>query len=79
MTAHEILQAALKLEPAARERIVEELAASLQGSFASKEVEQAWLDEIERRSQEIDAGTAELVEWSDVKEQIAERRGRRAG
>jgi putative addiction module component (TIGR02574 family) len=79
MTAREILEAALKLEPAERELLVEELTASLHNGFASAEIEQAWMQEIERRSQEIDAGTAELVDWSDVQARIAQRRARGAG
>jgi putative addiction module component (TIGR02574 family) len=74
-----IIKAALELPPEERERIVIELSASLSGDFASKEIEAVWLDEIERRSQEIDAGTAELVDWSEVRKKIAQRRARRAG
>jgi putative addiction module component (TIGR02574 family) len=74
-----ILEAALKLDPSERELLVEELAASLHGGFASDEIEKAWMEEIDRRSREIDAGTAELVEWSDVRDRLAERRARRPG
>ena len=77
--AKEILEAALKLPPEEREQLVEELAASLPNDFASKDIEKAWLNEIGRRSDEIDAGTAELLEWSDVRAQIAQRRARRSG
>jgi putative addiction module component (TIGR02574 family) len=77
--AKEILEAALRLPPEERERLVEELAASLPNDFASKELERAWLDEISRRSDEIDAGTAEMLEWSEVRKQIAQRRARRSG
>jgi putative addiction module component (TIGR02574 family) len=77
--AKQILEAALKLPPEEREHLVEELAASLPSDFASKDIEKAWLDEIGRRSDEIDAGTAELLDLSDVREQIAKRRARRPG
>ena len=77
--AKEILEAALKLPAEDRERIVEELTASLPTDFASKEIEHAWLEEIGRRSDEIDAGTAEILDWSDAREQIAQRRARRSG
>jgi putative addiction module component (TIGR02574 family) len=77
--ARQILEAALKLPPEEREHLVQELAASLPSDFASKDVEKAWLDEIGRRSDEIDGGTAEMLEWSDVREQIAQRRARRSG
>ena len=76
MTVREILEAALKLAPDERELLVKELSASLHGGFASEELESAWLDELEQRSQEIDAGTAELLDWTDVKQRLAERRAR---
>ena len=70
MTVREILEAALKLEPNERELLVEELSASLHGGFASEDLERAWMDELDQRSQQIDAGTAELVEWSDVEKRL---------
>ena len=59
MTVREILEAALKLEPDERELLVEELSASLHGGFASEDLERAWMAELDHRSQEIDAGTAD--------------------
>jgi hypothetical protein len=47
--------------------------------FDSQEIETAWLSEIGRRSDEVDAGTAELLDWSDVQAQIARRRALRSG
>jgi len=80
MSRAEILKAALELPEEERGLLVEELAASLlHGGFASEKIEQAWVQEIERRSQEIDAGTAEVVDWSEVKARIAQRLARRAG
>jgi putative addiction module component (TIGR02574 family) len=75
----QILEAALRLPPEEREQLVEELTASLPSDFSGKEIEKAWLGEIDRRSNEIDADTAEILEWSDVREQIAQRRARRSG
>ena len=77
--AKQILEAALKLPTEEREHLVEELAASLPMDFATKSIEKAWLTEINRRSDEIDAGTAEVLEWSEVQAEIAERRARRSG
>ena len=77
MTVREVLEAALLLEANEREMLVEELTASLHGGFASDEIEKAWMEEIDRRSRDIDAGTAELTEWSDVRERLAQRRARR--
>ncbi|HEY2728534.1 MAG TPA: addiction module protein [Polyangia bacterium] len=76
--AKQILEAALKLAPDEREHLVQELAASLPNDFASKDLEKVWLDEIGRRSDEIDAGTADLLDLSDVREQIAQRRAHRS-
>lgn len=55
-----------------------EPAASLPNDFVGKDLEKAWLDELGRRSDEIDAGTAELLDLSDVREQIAQRRAHRS-
>lgn len=74
VTAKDILEAALSLPPEERSQLIEELSASLPSDFAEDAIEKAWLDEIDRRSGEIDAGTAELLEWSDVRARIAERR-----
>ena len=80
MSRAEILKAALELPDEERGLLVEELAATLLHSgFASEEIELAWMQEIERRSQEIDAGTAELVDWSEVQARIVQRRARRIG
>jgi len=37
------------------------------------EVELAWMEELVRRDQEIKDGTAELLEWSEVRAQFHER------
>ncbi len=62
-----------------REELAQEIAVSVHGGFSSAELEQEWMVEIERRSQEIDAGTATLVEWSEIQQRIAQRRARRGG
>jgi putative addiction module component (TIGR02574 family) len=76
MTTKELLEAALDLEPRERERLVEQIMESLVSDkeFASDEIERAWLGELQRRSAEIDAGTADLVNWTDVRSRIAARR-----
>ena len=63
MTRRELLEAALKLERTERELLVEERTASLHGGFAGEDIEKAWLDQVDRRSREVDDGTAEVVEW----------------
>ena len=77
--AKEILEAALKLDEEDRELLATALSATLHGGFESEEIEAAWMKEIQRRSDEIDAGQAELVDWSEIRASIAERRMRRAG
>ena len=76
MTTKEVFEAALHLDPSERERLVEQLMQSLvsEKEFASDEIERAWLTELQRRSAEIDAGTAELIDWSDVRSRIVTRR-----
>jgi putative addiction module component (TIGR02574 family) len=82
MNAEQVLEAALDLEPGERERLIDRLMESLVGEkrFASEEeeeeIERAWLAEIQRRSAELDAGKAEIVDWTDVRSRIAARRAR---
>jgi hypothetical protein len=35
-----------------------------------KDIESAWLGEIERRIQDLDAGDVDLVPWEDIKEKL---------
>ena len=35
-----------------------------------RDIESAWLGEIERRVQELDAGDVDLVPWEDIKEKM---------
>ena len=73
-----IIEAALNLPADEREQIVVELAASLNGGFASKEIEAAWLAEVDRRWKEVESGQAVLHDWADVRDQLlAELRARR--
>ena len=76
--AKEIIEAALSLPPEEREQVFVELGASLNSGFASKEIEAAWLAEIDRRWKEVESGQAVLHDWADVRDQLlAELRDRR--
>jgi hypothetical protein len=79
MTSQQLLDAALDMDPREREWLVEQLTESLVGEkqFASDEIERAWLAELQRRNAALDAGTAELVDWSGARSQIAARRAQR--
>jgi putative addiction module component (TIGR02574 family) len=78
LDAKRILEAALKLSPEEREQIVVELSASLNSNFASKEIEAAWLAELDRRWKVVEEGKAVLHNWSDVRDELlAELRARR--
>ena len=39
-------------------------------SEVDKDIESAWLGEIERRIQDLDAGDVDLVPWEDIKEKL---------
>jgi hypothetical protein len=46
--------------------------------FASAEIEASWVEELERRCAEIDAGKADMRPWPEVRDEIlAELRERR--
>jgi putative addiction module component (TIGR02574 family) len=68
-SARSVLAEALRLDPEARAEIAAELLASLDGPD-DPDAEVAWAAEIERRVVEIEAGTAKLEDWEDVKRRI---------
>ena len=67
--AQAVLADALRLDLDARAELAAELLASLNGPQDS-DAEAAWAREIERRVAAIEAGTAELEPWKDVKRRI---------
>ena len=76
--AKKVLETALNLSAEEREQIVVELSASLNNDFASKEIEAAWLAEIDRRWKDVESGKAVLHDWADVRDELlSELRGRR--
>jgi hypothetical protein len=64
-----LLAKALELDQADRALVAAELIASLDGP-ADQDAEVAWATEISRRVTEIESGSVELVDWSDVRAQI---------
>lgn len=68
-TAEAVLADALRLDLEARAEVAAELLASLDGP-ADPDAEAAWTVEIERRVAAIEAGTAKLEPWADVKRRI---------
>lgn len=67
--AEAVLADALRLDIDARAELAAELLASLDGP-ADPDAEAAWKVEIERRVAAIEAGTARLEPWADVKRRI---------
>jgi putative addiction module component (TIGR02574 family) len=68
--AKEILDAALKLEPAERARIAHEIIVSLDDEPADEGVEEAWEQELAKRAAEIDSGAVKLEPWSKVRQDL---------
>lgn len=66
--AARILEDALELPPGERARVAHALIASLKE--AEPDAEALWADEIRRRIDEIEAGTAELEEWAVVRKRL---------
>jgi putative addiction module component (TIGR02574 family) len=67
--AEAVLADALRLDVDARAELAAELLASLDGPV-DPDAEAAWTVEIERRVEAIEAGTARLEPWEDVKRRI---------
>ena len=67
MSFQQILQAALQLPANDRCQLVEMLQASLP---PRSELSKEWLEEIERRSEEIRSGKVQGIPWEEVKEKV---------
>lgn len=60
----ELSRKARSLSPEERVRLAEELFSSVQG--ADEDVDAAWAEEIKRRLDEVESGTAELIPAEEV-------------
>ena len=60
----ELTRKARALPPEERIRLAEELLSSVQES--DEEIEAAWAEEIERRLEEVESGTAKLIPAEEV-------------
>jgi putative addiction module component (TIGR02574 family) len=68
----ELLQAALKLPDEEQLQLVSALMAAVE-ERGLRPFDDAWLEEIRRRSAEYDAGTVQPIPWSEVKERARRR------
>jgi putative addiction module component (TIGR02574 family) len=67
-----LLSAASQLPVADRLRLIDELTETLP-ELPSDSLSPEWQAEIERRSREIDAGTAQLEDWESVRARLFQR------
>lgn len=75
--ADQVLQSALALSPEERRDVLEELLRSLDGPEA--ELDQSWMDEIQRRIDEIESGAVQMIPAEEVFSRMDERaRGRKS-
>jgi hypothetical protein len=68
----EILRAALALTESERSELIEELLAAEPGP-RDLPFDPAWLDEIQRRSAEIDGGGITLKSWAELRDRVRRR------
>jgi len=73
MTVDELMRKALALDAKTRASMAHELLNSLE-SLSEAEIEQLWIEEAQRRSGDIDAGTAVTI---PAEEALARARARR--
>ena len=73
----ELLEAAMKLPPEERAALAVKLIESLDGNALNEDAEAAWAAEIERRVQEIKAGTARTIPWKEARARIQKARDAR--
>lgn len=69
----DLLSAVLSLPAEKRAHLAQELIRSLDETSADADTADAWIAEIEKRSREVSAGTAELEDWTALRERLANR------
>jgi putative addiction module component (TIGR02574 family) len=65
--AKEIFEAALKLDPAERERLAEALWQSIENQ---SDADAAWVDELKQRIAAADAGAVSSTAWDQVRDEL---------
>jgi putative addiction module component (TIGR02574 family) len=75
--AKEIIEAALKLDPAERAHVAHELLESIAGD-ANGGLDAEWIKELEQRARDIEEGRTDFVSWPEARQEIENslRRGR---
>ena len=71
-TYDEVLRSASTLPETDRARLIEELLGGLNPVDAAP-LEDAWLTEVERRSDELDAGTVQGIPWATVRANVRQK------
>ncbi len=71
-TVEQVLQAALKLADEEQLQLVSALTAAMD-ERGLRPFDDAWLQEIRRRSDEYDAGSVTPISWAEVKERARKR------
>ena len=69
MSTKEILAAALKLKPAQRARVANQILDSLDGG-ANGGLDAGWIRELEQRARDIEEGRTEFVSWPEARREI---------
>jgi putative addiction module component (TIGR02574 family) len=72
VTKKELRERALELPPHERARLAHEIIASLDGP-ADDGASAAWIEEIQRRADEVRSGSVKLVSWKAVRAGILKR------
>jgi putative addiction module component (TIGR02574 family) len=75
--AKEIIEAALKLDPAERAHVAQELLESISG-HANGGLDAEWIKELEQRARDIEEGRGDFLSWPEARKEIESslRRGR---
>ncbi len=76
LTYDEVFRMAQSLNQEDRARLVEELLSSLSLTDAAL-LDDVWLAELDRRSNELDSGAAQTIPWAEVRRRAKERTSRR--
>ena len=73
MTRHDLEVEALRLDPREKLRLAHTLVSSL-GEMTSEDIEALWVDEAERRDEEVESGQVQAIGGPEVFERLRKRR-----
>lgn len=74
MSAEEVLQQGLALDPEQREIVAHKLLASVLNELGDPEIEKAWMEEVHRRIARAEVGQSKMIPYEEITRELADLR-----